>query len=115
MFVSLFLLKMPGGHAIWLRRGGSGRPRCHFLPLCKIYWRATLSYPAAMWLCSVCVCVRSLTLRLDEMEYLCCDLSRIFHIPCHEIPIHSFQLPQQHHYLGVTGNAAETRKRHGHL
>lgn len=58
MFVFLFLLKMPGGHAICLRRGGSGRPRCHFLPLCWIYWRAT-PRRAAMWLCSVCVRVFS--------------------------------------------------------
>lgn len=57
--------------------------------------------------CALCACVCSLTLCLDEMEYLCRDLSCIFHVPRHEIPIHSFQLPQQHHYLGVTGNAGE--------
>lgn len=73
------------------------------------------SYPeAGCHVVVLCVRVCSLTLCLDEMEYLCSDMSWIFHIPRHEIPIHSFQLPQQHHYLGVTGNAGETRKRHDH-
>lgn len=95
-------------------RGASDLPRCHFLPLCWIYWQATLRH-AAMWLCCVCKCVCSLTLRLDEMEYLRRDLSCIFHIPHHHLPVHPFQLPQQHHHLGVTGNAGGTHKRHSRL
>lgn len=90
-------------------RAGSDLPRCHFLPLCWIYWRATLRR-AAIWSCSVCVCV-CLTLCLYEMENLCRDLSCIFHVPRHHLSVHPFQLPQQHHHFGVTGNAGETNKK----
>lgn len=115
MFVFLFLLKMPGGHAIWLTEEAQA-----FLGVIFFLFAGFIGelprgeLPCGCALCA-CVCVCSLTLCLDEMEYLCRDLSCIFHILRHEIPIHSFQLPQQHHYLGITGNAGETRKRHDHL
>lgn len=115
--LGLFLLKMPGGHAIRL----TGEARAFLCVTFFLFAGFIGKLPSGRLPCGsalrVCagVCVCSLTLCLDEMEYLCSDMSCIFHILHHEIPIHSFQLPQQHHYLGVTGNAGETRKRHDHL